>query len=95
MPDGMYALGRQDVNVNGIHATLQDGTLAGSVTNLADCMRTAVHMGIPLSSAVKCATINPARSIGMDDKYGSLKLGKVADFVLLIHDLSLRQVFRS
>ena len=95
MPDGMYTLGGQAVNVNGTHATLKDGTLAGSVTNLADCMCTAVRMGIPLSSAVKCATINPARSIGMDDKYGSLELGKVADFVLLNPDLSLRLVYRS
>lgn len=94
MPDGMYTLGRQDVIVNGNHATLQDGTLAGSVTNLADCMRSAVRMGIPLASAVKCATINPARSIGIDDKYGSLEIGKAADFVLLNPDLSLHQVYR-
>lgn len=94
-PDGMYALGGQDVIVKGNHATLKDGTLAGSVTNLADCMRTAVSMGIPLASAVKCATINPARSIGVDDRYGSLEVGKVADFVLLNPDLSLREVHRA
>lgn len=95
MPDGMYALGGQDVIVKGNHATLKDGTLAGSVTNLADCMRTAVSMGISLASAVKCATINPARSIGIDSNYGSLEVGKVADFVLLNPDLSLREVHKA
>lgn len=95
MPDGMYALGGQDVSVKGNHAVLKDGTLAGSVTNLADCMRTAVSMGIPLESAVKSASINPARSIGIDDKYGSLEIGKTADFVLLRSDLSLREVHKA
>ena len=95
MPDGMYSLGGQNVIVSGNRATLADGTLAGSVTNLADCMRTAVAMGVPLSSAVKCATINPARSIGVDDKYGSLSFGKIADFVLLNRDLSLREVHKA
>ena len=95
MSDGMYALGGQDVVVKGNHATLKDGTLAGSVTNLADCMRTAVTMGIPLVSAVKCATINPARSIGVDKDYGSLEIGKVADFVLLNPDLTLREVHKA
>lgn len=95
MEDGMYALGGQDVIVKGTHATLKDGTLAGSVTNLANCMRTAVSMGIPLASAVKCATINPARSIGVDGDYGSLEIGKVADFVLLNSDLSLREVHKA
>src|SRR5699024_698135 len=54
MPDGSYTLGGLDVNVSGKHATLAEGgALAGSVTNLADCMRTAVtEMDIPLEDAV-------------------------------------------
>lgn len=43
MPDGQYTLGGLDVKVVGNHATLvSDGALAGSVTNLADCLRTVV-----------------------------------------------------
>ncbi len=43
MPDGQYTLGGLDVKVRGNRATLvSDGALAGSVTNLADCMRTAI-----------------------------------------------------
>ena len=51
MPDGQYTLGGLDVNVVGNRATLvSDGALAGSATNLLDCMRTAVKkMGLPLS----------------------------------------------
>ncbi|MEG0962530.1 MAG: N-acetylglucosamine-6-phosphate deacetylase [Lachnospiraceae bacterium] len=95
LSDGMYALGGQDVTVKGSHATLADGTLAGSVTNLPNCMRTAVSMGIPLTDAVACTTINPARSIGIDSDFGSLEFGKVADFVLLNSDLTLREVHKA
>ena len=85
MPDGQYTLGGLDVKVTGNRATLvSDGALAGSVTNLADCMRTAVtQMGIPLEKAVKCAAVNPAKSIGIYDQYGSITPGKVANAVLL------------
>ena len=43
MPDGDYLLGGQTVVKKGRHCTLKkEGNLAGSVSNLADCMRTAV-----------------------------------------------------
>lgn len=97
MPDGRYTLGGLDVDVVGNRATLvSDGALAGSVTNLMDCMRTAVtQMGIPLETAVACATANPARSLGIYDKYGSITVGKKADVVLLDADLNLICVIKN
>ena len=84
LEDGMYELGGQPVIVKGNRATLEDGTIAGSNTNLMKCMRTAVkQMGIPLEKAVKCAAVNPAKSIGVYNKYGSITPGKVANAVLL------------
>lgn len=97
MPDGRYTLGGLDVDVKGNRATLaSDGTLAGSATNLADCMRTAVKkMDIPLETAVACATMNPAKSLGVYDKYGSIAPGKMADLVLLDEELNLKAVIKS
>lgn len=92
MPDGRYALGGQPVNVTGSLATLDDGTIAGSATNLMDCMTNVVSYGIPLESAVKAATINPARSIGVADKYGSIAPGKTANMVILNKDLSIDRI---
>ncbi len=94
LEDGDYTLGGQDVKVTGNLAALSDGTIAGSVTNLLDCMRTAVlSMGIPLESAVKCAAVNPARSVGIYAEHGSISAGKKADVVLLKRDgLTLQQV---
>lgn len=94
LSDGTYTLGGLKVQVNGRYATLKDGTLAGSVTNLLDCMRRAVSMGIPLEDAVQCATINPARSIGIDAHYGSLTPGKTADFLLLNKNLNLVSIYK-
>lgn len=92
MSDGRYELGGQPVNVTGSLATLDDGTIAGSATNLMDCMTNAVSFGIPLESAIKAATINPARSIGVDDRYGSIALGKTANMVILNKDLSIDRI---
>ena len=93
LTDGDYSLGGQPVKVKGNLATLADGTIAGSATNLMDCLRTAVKkMGIPLESAVKCAAVNSARSIGIDDRYGSLEPGKIANIVLLDEELGLQAV---
>ena len=87
MPDGQYALGGLPVTVKGNLATLTDGTLAGSATNLMDCLRTVVNvMGIPLESAVKCAAVNPAKEIGIFENYGSIEAGKIANLVLLKKD---------
>lgn len=93
MPDGEYALGGQEVKVAGHLATLKDGTLAGSVTSLMGCVRSAVDMGIPLEVAIRCAAVNPARRIGIFKDYGSLSEGKKANFVLLNRDLSVKAVF--
>lgn len=94
MPDGQYSLGGLGVTVRGNLATLQDGTIAGSATNLMDCLRTAVKtMGIPLASAVKCAAVNPAKEIGIYDRYGSLEPGKAANIVLLDEELNTAAVY--
>ncbi|MDF2543311.1 MAG: N-acetylglucosamine-6-phosphate deacetylase [Herbinix sp.] len=93
MPDGDYSLGGQAVKVAGKKATLEDGTIAGSATNLMDCVRTAVNtMGITLEQAIKCAAVNSAKAIGVYDKYGSITPGKVANLVLLDQDLNIKAV---
>ena len=96
MPDGQYTLGGLDVKVVGKLATLvSDGAIAGSATNLMDCMRTVVkEMGIPLETAVACATMNPAKSLGVYEEYGSITEGKKANIVLLDKDLELQAVIK-
>lgn len=95
LQDGIYQLGGQEVQVAGNTARLtRNGSIAGSVTNLMDCLRTAVKvMRIPLYSAVKCASVNPAKAIGLFGDRGSIESGKIADLVLLDETLAIKQVF--
>lgn len=94
LTDGQYTLGGQDVFVKGPKATLADGTIAGSATDLMGCMRVAVQkMGISLEDAVGCATMNPAKEIGVYDRCGSITPGKDADFVLLDSELNVKAVY--
>lgn len=92
MADGEYTLGGQKVTKRGKHATLADGTLAGSVTNLMDCMRTAVSFGIPLADAVRAAAVNPAKALGIYSRCGSLDPGKRANVVLLDQAYHIRHL---
>lgn len=90
--DGSYTLGGQQVTVHGRRAELADGTIAGSATNLFDCMCTAISFGIPKEEAVAAATINPAKSIGCEDRVGSIAPGKYADLLLLDEAFQLVRV---
>ena len=94
LSDGTYTLGGQPVTVSGSTATLSNGTLAGSVTDLMGCLRTAVSFGIPLADAVVSAAVNPAKILGIYDRLGSLDIGKEATFVVLGRSLAVRQVFQ-
>ena len=97
MPDGEYDLGGLPAIKKGREVRLKDGgAIAGSGTDLMDCLKTVVlDMGLPLEVAVAAATVNPAKRIGIYDKYGSLEPGKLADIVLLNKkDLSINRIFR-
>ena len=92
MENGTYELGGQEVTVKNRKAVLKDGTLAGSATNLYGCMCKAVEFGIPLEQAIMAATANPARSIGIFDRVGSIRIGKQADLLLVSENLELKRV---
>lgn len=97
LPDGAYSLGGQAVTVRGPRATLTEhpDTIAGSATCLYDCMRHAVlQMGVPLESAVRAASENPARCIGIEADYGSLAEGRIGNVILADADLNIRTVIR-
>lgn len=94
MKDGAYTLGGQPVWVSGSRAVLQDGTIAGSVSNLYDCMLRAVSMGIPKEDAVRAATCNPAQAIGMTEVCGILKEGRKADLLITDRELGLHKVIK-
>lgn len=94
MPEGEpFDLGGQMVTVREGKATLADGTIAGSVSNLHQEVKNLVHFGIPLEQAVKAASLIPARSIGLEEEIGSIAPGKRADLVVLDEHLDIVAVY--
>lgn len=94
MPDGLYELVDAPVLVKDGAATRpEDGRLAGSVATLNRCVGNMVRMaGAPFAQAVRMASLNPARLLGCEDRLGSLRPGRDANFVLV--DANLR-VYRA
>ncbi|MDD5919424.1 MAG: N-acetylglucosamine-6-phosphate deacetylase [bacterium] len=93
MPDGEYLLGGQKIRVAGPRATLADGTLAGSVATLFDCLKNAVRFGIPAEEAVRAASCTPARVIGADGETGAIRAGLAADLLLCSLNWELQKVY--
>ena len=88
LKEGTYDLGGQEVIVTKGQARLKDGTLAGSVLTMDKAVKNmASKVDVPLPKAIQMASFNPARSIGIDDKKGSLEPGKDADIVILNKNL--------
>lgn len=95
--DGDYQLGGQAVTVTGKKAVLtsQPGVLAGSVTNLFDCMKNCVcTMGIPFEQAVRAATENPAKAIGVEQDYGRIAPGNYGNVLLVDKELNIHHIIQ-
>lgn len=71
-----------------------EGHLAGSHLTLDNAVRNMmVHTGYGLVHAIRFASINPATLLGINDKYGSIKEGKVADIILIDGAVRVKKVF--
>ncbi|MCF0136586.1 MAG: N-acetylglucosamine-6-phosphate deacetylase [Lachnospiraceae bacterium] len=94
LPDGDYSLGGQPVVVKGIECRLEDGTIAGSVLRLYRAVQNLYkHTDVTLPQAVACASLNSARSIRVDDRKGSLEVGKDADILIADNDFEIINTF--
>ncbi|MDP4095724.1 N-acetylglucosamine-6-phosphate deacetylase [Paenibacillus sp. P96] len=95
LEDGHYTIGDLPVIVQGGVARLEDGvTLAGSTLTMIEGFRFLVHkVGLSITEASLAASLNPAMSIGIDKRTGSLEEGKQADILLLSPDLDLMSVW--
>ena len=70
------------------------GNLAGSTLRLNDGLRILVEEAmVPFNYAINSCTINPARCLGIDDRKGSIMVGKDADIVVLDTDYSVVQTY--
>ena len=84
MEDGVYDIGGQDAHVVEGVARLADGTLAGSVLTLNKAVRNFYeNTNATLTEVIHMASLNPATSINVEGRKGSLEIGKDADVIFL------------
>jgi N-acetylglucosamine-6-phosphate deacetylase len=89
MPDGTYkvgssARGTEAVVREGVARNLENTGFSSSTVRMIDLVRNGVEaLGLDLASAVRRASLIPAKIAGVADRKGTLDLGKDADLVLL------------
>jgi N-acetylglucosamine-6-phosphate deacetylase len=90
-----FSLGGQDCVVRDNVCLLADGSgLAGSASRMIDLVRTIVEkVSLPLHEAVRLATENPARALGLATEKGCLVSGADADFVVLSPKIEVVRTF--
>lgn len=93
MPDGKYVLGDFEITVTNGVCRNAAGILAGSTLTLDRALRNTVNLGVPLASAVRMLTLNPASLLGIEYKKGALRVGADADVLLLDQSLHVTDVW--
>lgn len=97
-PEGEYELGGVPIINLGDRLVVDNGdgpfSLAGSCLRLCDSVKN-VHKftGIPFEKLIPCATVNPAKYVGIYDRKGSLSVGKDADINIFDKDFNLLKTF--
>lgn len=82
-PDGEYSIAGLPVVVKDSIARTLDGALAGSTLSLETAVNNLVSFtDTDIPSALRCATVNPCRMLGIFDRYGSIEKGKSADLII-------------
>lgn len=83
-PDGDYMIAGSPCKVKEGKALTAEGKLAGSTLDMKTAVENLMRFcGIGLAEAVRCATLNPAREVGIDNTVGSLSPGKFADALIV------------
>ena len=64
-----------------------------SSANMFDDIKNVVSFGISLEDAIRCASYNPAKAVGISDTAGIIDIGRAADFLLVDEELNLKNVY--
>ena len=96
LQDGEYVLGGLPVYVREGKATLKDGTIAGSTTDMLKEMGVWMDQcGLTMEEILPCMTIHQAKAVHMEDKIGSIENGKAADLVIISPEREIKAVYKN
>ena len=92
LSEGEYTLGGAKIIYRDNICRLEDGTIAGSVLKLnKGVWNVYKNSSIPLHECVNCASLNPATTLGIADKKGSIAVGKDADILILDGEFNVKK----
>ncbi|MBE5967002.1 MAG: N-acetylglucosamine-6-phosphate deacetylase [Lachnospiraceae bacterium] len=91
--NGEYELGGLKVFVKDRKATLSNGTIAGSTTNVFEEVKNVIRFGVTKEKAILSATLIPAKAIHAEKEVGDIAVGKKADLLIVTPDFTLEQVY--
>lgn len=83
MGDGDYEIWGETISVKSGRTSNAKGSIAGSVITMMDAMRLMRSLGVSEVELAKITSTNPARLLGIDQRLGSIEVGKDADFVAI------------
>ncbi|UTB84603.1 N-acetylglucosamine-6-phosphate deacetylase [Staphylococcus carnosus] len=96
MPDGEYDLGGQNVIVKGSEARLASGALAGSILKMNDGVRNLMEFtGASLEEVWRTTSLNQAIALDIDNKKGSIQVGKDADLVIVDNNINVKTTIKN
>jgi len=90
LPDGRYVYNGIEYESRDGAARYSDGTLIGTSLGLNQLVERFIRFtGCSPNVGIKAVTQNPARVLGMEDRKGTIELGKDADLTILDDDYSV------
>jgi len=95
MEPGRFELAGTQVDSDGIVGRRSDGVISGSLLPLDAAVGNLVRAGISPENALRAATLNPARLLGLENEYGSVEVGRLADIVVFDADWRARSTLVS
>jgi N-acetylglucosamine-6-phosphate deacetylase len=93
LSDGEFCLGAKSVSVVDGVARTEEGALAGSTVTLLQAAKNAKNLlGLNWNEIISMSSSNPAKAVGLNNKIGSIAIGKSADLVVVNDDLDIKYV---
>lgn len=94
LPDGEYNFNGRSYESKDGAARYTDGTLIGTTLGLMGVVQHFRRVtGCSLAEAIDCASLNPARVLGIEDRKARIQVGADADFIVVDHDLRVISTF--
>ncbi|NNE68683.1 MAG: N-acetylglucosamine-6-phosphate deacetylase [Pyrinomonadaceae bacterium] len=91
--DGEYKVWGKSLSVTAGRTSIANGSIAGSVIGVDDAAKNMQLLGYSLEDVSRMSSLNPSKLLKLDETYGSIEVGKRADFVICDEGLQIKSVY--